>query len=251
MTVRQLAEDGDIPDILRPYAEVDRSRPPGPCWVLANMVGGLDGSAAIGGRVGALSDATDRRLFLALRSLSDIVLVGAETVRRESYGPVRQPRGGGSGSGARSSPPALAVVSRSLNLDWDAALFTDVDPDARTVIVTCGAADPGRRARAAEVADVVVAGVEHVDLATALAELAARGAEIVLCEGGPTLLGELIALDLLDELCLTLSPVVGGDPLPVAVSPAGAPLTRLQLANSLVDAGTLYLRYQRPATAVV
>jgi riboflavin biosynthesis pyrimidine reductase len=70
---------------------------------------------------------------------------------------------------------------------------------------------------------------------------------VVLCEGGPTLLGELISLDLLDELCLTLSPVLGGDPLPVAVSPPDAPLIRLALAHTLVGEGTLYLRYQRPA----
>jgi riboflavin biosynthesis pyrimidine reductase len=133
-----------------------------------------------------------------------------------------------------------------LTLDWDAPAFVGADAEARTIVVTGATADPDRLARAREVADVVVAGDDRVDLRAALTALAQQGAGVVLCEGGPTLLGELVALDLLDELCLTLSPVLGGDPLPVAVSPAGARLTRFCLANSLVDAGTLYLRYQRP-----
>jgi riboflavin biosynthesis pyrimidine reductase len=248
MALQWLRASDAVPHILEPYADVDRRRPEGRCWVLANMVGGLDGSASIGGRVGALSDDTDHRLFLALRSLSDVVLVGAETVRREGYGPVRlsdacrqERRAQG-----RRPVPALAVVSRSLTLDWEGAAFAGADAEARTIVVTGAAADPHRLARAREVADVVVAGADRVDLRDALAVLAQRGAGVVLCEGGPTLLGELVALDLLDELCLTLSPVLGGDPLPLAVSPAGAPLTRLRLASTLVDAGTLYLRYQRP-----
>jgi len=247
--MHHLIAGDEVTDILTPYSAVDRNHPAGDCWLLANMVGGLDGSAAVGGRVGALSDATDHELFLALRSLSDVVLVGAETVHREGYGPValtgeaqQERRHAG-----RAPVPPLAVVSRSLSLDWQAAAFTGARPDARSLVVTCAAAEPARVARAAEVADVLVAGDETVDLRLALAQLADRGAGVVLCEGGPTLLGELIALDLLDELCLTLSPVLGGDPLPVAVSPPDAPLTRLTLAHTLIGEGTLYLRYQRPA----
>jgi riboflavin biosynthesis pyrimidine reductase len=245
--MRWLTKNGEIPEILEPYARVDRTRHPGPCWVLANMVGGLDGSATVDGLVGQLSNETDQHLFQALRSLSDVVLVGAETVRRERYGPVRLPapwremrREDG-----RLPVPALAVVSRSLELDWEAPAFAAADPGSRTIVVTCAAADGERQKRAAEVADVVVAGDERVDLAVALDALAARGAGVVLCEGGPTLLGELVALGLLDELCLTLSPVLGGDALPVAVSPAGTPLTHLQLADTFVDDETLYLRYER------
>jgi riboflavin biosynthesis pyrimidine reductase len=237
----------DIPDLIAPYAAADRSAPGGPCWVLANMVGGLDGSAAIGGRVGELSDETDRRLFRALRGLSDVVLVGAETVRRERYGPVRLPDGTRAARRAQGRPetPPLAVVSRSLSLDLGSSLFTEAPATSRTIILTCTASPADRRAAAAEVADVVVAGDERVEGAKALAALAERGAAVVLCEGGPTLLGELAAGDLLDELCLTLSPVLGGDPLPVAVAPAGATPTRLRRAHALAEGDHLYLRYER------
>jgi riboflavin biosynthesis pyrimidine reductase len=76
---------------LAPYAQVDRTRPGGGCWVMGHMVGGLDGSAAIGGRVGDLSTAPDANLFVLMRALADVVLVGAQTVRRERYGAVRLP----------------------------------------------------------------------------------------------------------------------------------------------------------------
>jgi riboflavin biosynthesis pyrimidine reductase len=244
--VRRLIEADGIADLLGPYEMVDRAQPPGRPWVLANMVGGLDGSAARGGRVGDLTDATDQRLFRSLRAVADVVLVGAGTVRAERYGAVRLDDDLRSRRVAAGRPPvpALAVVSRSLALDWDAPLFAAAEPGARTVVVTTKTADADLRARAAEVADVVEAGEDRVDLAAAVAAL---GAGVVLCEGGPTLLGELAALGLLDELCLTLSPVMGGDPLPVAVSPPGAPLTRLALAHTLVEDGTLFLRYERVA----
>ena len=80
-----------LADPLEPYAQVDRTRPDGGGWVMAHMVGGLDGSAAIGGRVGDLSTAPDAELFLLMRALADVVLVGAQTVRQEGYGPVRLP----------------------------------------------------------------------------------------------------------------------------------------------------------------
>jgi riboflavin biosynthesis pyrimidine reductase len=245
--MRWLDEGDEILDLIGPYAAADRSAPGGPCWVMANMVGGLDGSAAIGGRVGALSDETDRRLFRALRGLSDVVLVGAETVRRERYGPVRLPDEARAARRAQGRPetPPLAVVSRSLNLDLASPLFTEAAAASRTIVVTCATSPADRRAAAAEVADVVLAGDERVDGAKALAGLAERGASVVLCEGGPTLLGELAAADLLDELCLTLSPLLGGDPLPVAVSPPGALPTRLRRAHTLAEGDNLYLRYER------
>ena len=68
---------------------------------------------------------------------------------------------------------------------------------------------------------------------------------MVLCEGGPTLLGELVAADCLDELCLTVAPLMDGDPLPVAVSPPGAPLRHFALRHVLRDGDTLFLRYER------
>jgi riboflavin biosynthesis pyrimidine reductase len=246
--MRRLTGERVLPDALSPYAEVERRSTSGRPWVLANMVCGLDGSTAIDGRVGALSSPTDRQLFVDLRSVADIVLVGAETVRRERYGPVvlspdrrqaREDRG-------RVRLPQLAVVSRSLSFDLEAKLFAP-GPDARRpLIVTCSASPADARARIEEVADVIVAGTDRVEPALALEALAAAGHEVVLCEGGPSLLGELLAEDLVDELCLTLAPVVGGDPLPVAVMPASAGTAQFRLGHVLEADGNLFLRYERP-----
>lgn len=237
----------ELDDLLAPYAEVPRAGAAGRSWVLANMVSGLDGSAAAGGRVGALSDDVDRHLFRLLRSLADVVLVGAETVRRERYGPVRLPddRRSARVAGGRPAVPRLAVVTRSLDLDLGGRAFTEAEPGARTVVVTCEASDPARRAAVAAVADVVVAGGEWVDPGRALAALREMAGPVVLCEGGPALLGDLVDRDLLDELCLTLSPVMGGDALPVAVSSGGPDLARFRLGHALAEGSTLFLRYER------
>lgn len=236
-----------LDDPLAPYLAVDRSRPAGPCWLLANMVGGLDGSAAIGGRVAALSTKPDAALFLAMRTVADVVLVGAETIRREGYGPLLLPKARAEARREQGKPssPRLAVVSRSLDLDWTGRAFTDPALDQPPYVITCAAADPQRVTRAREAAEVVVAGDERVEPALALQELAARGASVVLTEGGPTLLGELVAGGHLDELLLTLSPLMGGDPLPVAVAPAGAPLSGFALRSVLAEGNTLFLRYER------
>jgi riboflavin biosynthesis pyrimidine reductase len=211
------------------------------------MVAGLDGTASVDGRVGSLSTAPDQALFRRMRQIADIVLVGAETVRREGYGPVRltedartQRRQQG-----RSPTPPLAVVSRSLALDWTAPVFTEAPEDARTHVITCAAADPVRRAEAEAVATVVVAGQDRVEPRLAMQALADLGRRVVLCEGGPTWLGEVVAADRLDELCLSISPVMGGDPLPVSVTPAGAGLATFELKGAMADHDTVFLRYER------
>src|SRR3954462_13302072 len=217
------------------------------CWVIGHMVAGLDGTAAVGGRVGSLSTSPDQALFPRMRQVADIVLVGAETVRREGYGPVRlseEAREWRRGAGLSPTPP-LAVVSRSLAFDWTAKVFTDAPEDASTHVITCARADPKLLAEAEKVATVIVAGEERVEPAAAMGALAGLGWRVVLCEGGPTWLGELIAADRLDELCLTISPLMGGDPLPVSVTPPGAGLARFELKSAGLDGHTLFLRYER------
>jgi riboflavin biosynthesis pyrimidine reductase len=234
-------------DVLAPYVRVDRTRPDGRCWVTANMVGGLDGSAAMGGRVGPLSAGADAVLFRRLRSIADVVLVGAETVRRERYGPVRLDddlRRARLDAGRPPVPP-LAVVSRSLRLDWTAPAFAAADPAAPPLVVTSADADPDRLAEARRHAEVVVAGEQLVELPAALDLLAGRGHRTVLCEGGPRLLGEVVAAGLLDELCLTLAPLMGGDPLPIAVTPPGSGVTGFRLVQVAAEDDTLFLRYER------
>ena len=211
------------------------------------MVGGLDGSAAIAGRVGALSAPPDAELFRLMRALADVVLVGAETVRREGYGPVRLPpeRVAARLAAGRPGTPPLAIVTRSLDLDWSARVFTAAPPEARTLVITCEAADPARLDRARAVADVVIAGQDRVDPGQALTRLSGLGHQVVLCEGGPTWLGELAAAGRLDELCLSIAPLMGGDPLPVSIAPAGAQLAHFALRHVLRGGDTLFLRYER------
>lgn len=248
--MHELQRGADVPDALAPYLQVDRTRPTHECWVIGHMVAGLDGTASVGGRVGALSTAPDQELFRRMRQVADIVLVGAETVRREGYGPVAlsedaqaQRRRQG-----RSATPPLAVVSRSLELDWAARAFTDAPADARTHVLTCAAADPARRADAEAVATVIVAGDDRVDPVAAMHALSDLGRRVVLCEGGPTWLGELVAADRLDELCLSISPLMGGDLLPVSVAPPGAGLATFELKGTMADGDTLFLRYERKAS---
>jgi riboflavin biosynthesis pyrimidine reductase len=214
-------------------------------WLLANMVAGLDGALTHDGRVGSLSSPADSGLFVHLRGLADVVVVGAGTARAERYGPVRLPAEVVAARvEARLAPhPGLVVVSRSLDLDPTAPLFHG---DVPTIVMTSSGSPPERRGALREVADVIEVGADAVDLAAGLRVLHERGAAVALTEGGPTLLAELVDLDVLDELCLTLTPVLGGDPVTMAVPTLlSRPLTRWVLASAAEDDGELYLRYTR------
>ena len=115
-------------------------------------------------------------------------------------------------------------------------------------MLTAQSAPPDRREQAAKWADVVIAGSRHVDLATAIRALAGRGLRRILTEGGPRLLGQLVAADLLDELCVTVSPLLaGGDAARIT---AGADLPsprRFRLGHVLEAEGSLFCRYVRVA----
>ncbi|MBO0803494.1 MAG: pyrimidine reductase family protein [Nocardiopsaceae bacterium] len=213
------------------------------------MVASADGAATVDGLSGGLSSPGDRRLFWVLRGLADVVLVGAGTARAEGYRPTRASRSWealGLRSGRPAAPP-LAVVSRSLDLDPAAPFLADAPPDARTIVITCADAPPVARVALERVADVIVAGDTLVNLADALAALSDRGLGRVLCEGGPHLLGQLAAAGLLDELCLTIAPVLAGPGAPGIVEGAPFPAAaRLSLASLLEEDGTLFCRYLRP-----
>ena len=116
----QVLEFGaDVSDPLAPYLAVDRSSPRHECWVAGHMVAGLDGTAAVGGRVGELSTPPDQELFRRMRQVADVVLIGAETARREGYGPVRLSERAQAERRALGKPanPPIAVVSRSMEID--------------------------------------------------------------------------------------------------------------------------------------
>ncbi|MGE7390160.1 pyrimidine reductase family protein [Streptomyces sp. NPDC004126] len=221
---------------------------PGAHWLRANMVSTLDGAAQHDGRSQPISGETDMRIFGTLRALADVVVVGAETVRQEGYRPARAreafaARRAAAGQGPA---PAIAVVTASLDLDFTLPLFTS--PLVPTLVVT-GAGAPSDRvaAAAAAGAEVVVAGEgAGADPERAVRELAARGLRRQLTEGGPRLLGQFVAADVLDELCLTISPTLtAGGAQRISGGPSVAVPHRLAPACVLEEAGFLFTSYRR------
>ncbi|WP_045300604.1 pyrimidine reductase family protein [Saccharothrix sp. ST-888] len=223
----------------------------GRAWLRANMVASLDGSARLEGLSEGLSGDADKRIFGVLRALSDVVLVGAETVRAEGYRPARaRAEFAAARKAAGQTPaPAVAIVSRSLALDLSAPLFTE--PVVRTVVITTEDSPADARRAVAEVADVVVAGEGSVDVTRAVAALTERGWTRQLTEGGPRLLGELVAAGLLDELCLSLAPLLTGGQAPRIAQGTEIPgVQRMRLVSLLEQKGFLFTRYLRPADPV-
>jgi riboflavin biosynthesis pyrimidine reductase len=204
-------------DVVTAYADARRRRVDGRPWILVNMISSLDGAVAIGRRSGGLGGSGDRQVFLALRGLADVILVGAGTVRAEHYGPPQR-------NGQR-----VGVVTRSAGLDWTSPLFA---AGAAFVVTTSDAPDVP--------VDAIRAGRGGVDLPDAMTQF---DASIVLCEGGPSLNGDLLEAGLIDEWCLTLSPkLVGGGAGRATVGAAECP-TDFRLAHLLGDDdGYVYLR---------
>lgn len=211
----------------------------------ANMVASADGAASLDGRSGALSGPADRMLFTVLRSLADVILVGAGTVRAERYRPV-QAAEIWTGLRPPDAPvPTIAVVSGRLDLNPDSKLLTAAAPGAQTIVITCAAASPERRAAIARTCRVIEAGPDSVDLKAAISALHLLGYDSILTEGGPRLLGYLDEAGLVDELCLTTSPVLAaGSADRITIAPS-APAAPLSLVHVLHDDGFLFSRYQR------
>ena len=105
--------------------------------VRANMVSSLDGAVAVEGRSKPISGAADLFLFGLLRALADVILVGAGTARTEGYGPGRARNEFAHLRKEANQPPAptIAMVTRSANLDPEAAIFTEAAD--RTIVITC------------------------------------------------------------------------------------------------------------------
>ena len=212
--------------------------------VRVNFVASLDGAITVGGRSAGLGSPADKRIFDLLRALADVVLVGHGTASAEGYGPITA----GSRIGrlreslGRPATAPIAVVSRRASLDPGGRLASG--GGSPTILVTCEAADAGLRRRAGEVADVVVAGTDAVDPGAAMAALGERVHRLALCEGGPTLLAQLAATGNLDELCLTVAPLLAGGHGPRVLTGSALPAPAvLRIASLLEDDGFLLLRY--------
>ncbi len=178
-------------------------------WVMTNMIASADGATAVDGLSGGLGGPADKTMFMAIRSVSDAIVVGARTASEESY---RPPSGGDERARAararrgQAERPLIVVVTTSLSLNPDLPLFSD--ETYRPLIATVTDAPAERRGPLSEVADLIDCGEGRVDLGRLIDELGRRAHRTVLAEGGPALNGQLIAEDLIDEWNLTVSPIL-------------------------------------------
>ncbi|MET7452204.1 pyrimidine reductase family protein [Streptomyces sp. NPDC005574] len=237
-----------LAELAAAYAYPEPSEDGPGAWLRANMVATLDGAAQHDGRSQPISTPTDMRIFGTLRALADVVVVGAETVRQEGYRPARaRAEFAASREAAGQGPaPVIAVVSARLDLDFSLPLFTS--PLVPTLVLTGAAAPPDRIAAAEKAgAGVVIAGDgAGVDPVRAVRALAGLGHTRLLTEGGPRLLGQWVAAGVLDELCLTLAPMLtAGDAQRIAGGPSVAVPRRFVLASLLEEEGFLFSRYRR------
>jgi len=243
---RLFPDPADPVDTATVYADVPTAA--GRPSVRLNMIVSVDGGTSWNGVSGALGGPADKALFAIMRSLTDIVLVASGTMRAENYGPVVMPPAAQDERRARGQEPvpAIAVVSSSCRFDWSSPFFAAAT--RRPYVVTVESADPAARREAAQVAEVIVAGDDSVDLGVAVDALGARGASTILAEGGPTLNGELARARLLDELCVTLAPLLAsGDAKRLIAGSTLDELAHLSLRSICEEDGYLFLRY-RPAS---
>lgn len=184
-------------------------------WVGLCMVASLDGTVAVGGTSGGLGNANDLQVLLTLRSITDVIVVGAGTVRGEGYGPPKKP-------GQR-----IGVVTNRGSVDLDDELFTS----GAGFVIAPEAADVDERV------EVLRAGRAVVDLAVAIERLheIAPGVRSVQAEGGPTLNAALLEADLIDELDLTIASRLSGGAGPRLTRGAAEIDRRFDLAHLLVD----------------
>lgn len=210
-----------------------------------NFVSSIDGAVTLDGYSGGLSGPGDKAVFKTLRMVCDALVVASGTVRTEGYDALRldERRRAWRTAQGLSPYPLMVVVSGSLNLDPAQAVFADAP--VRPLVVTHAAAPTQRRAAIGQVAELLTVGETEVDLPAMVRELHGRGATQLLSEGGPHLLGALTAADLVDELCLTVSPLLAGSGAGrITAGPPGTPRP-MTLQHILSADGALLLRYAR------
>lgn len=235
----------DPAELVSAYALPDRAR----VHLRTNFIASLDGAATHEGLSAGLNNEADKQVFDTLRMLADVLVVGAGTARIEGYGALRLPDADAAWRVAAGLPPhpALALVSRSLALDPAAPIFADTP--VRPLVLTARSAPRERRAQLAAVAELVDCGAEQVEPGPLRAALAERGLPQILCEGGPQLLGALVAADAVDEFCLTLSPVLEGGAAGRIVRGGAQRTVPMRLLHTMAAGDMLFLRYARAAAS--
>jgi riboflavin biosynthesis pyrimidine reductase len=214
-------------------------------YTVANFVASADGRATFDGRSTALGDAGDKQIFRALRSVCDVVLVGTGTLATEHYGRLVRDAALQATREARGLPvqPLLCTVTRSGRVSREIPLLAD--PDARMIVYTGAPLSLGDVAASVE---VVIVDPARLTIASALRDLHGRhGARLTLCEGGPTVLAQLIEQRALDELFLTVAGrLAGGDGPTIASGLDLREPLALSLLWLLEQDGSLFARYRVP-----
>jgi riboflavin biosynthesis pyrimidine reductase len=234
MTVTTIDDPSDLSGL---YADA-------PNGVRANMIFSADGAAAFRGRAGTLSCPADQNLLRDLRAFADVVLVGAGTARAERYGPARLTEAQQALRGADRglAPPPIAVVSRTGRLP--PTLF--VDASSTPILVTSASAVRAHSLDSDPRWRLLVAGEDTVDVDAAIKQLHALGMQRILCEGGPTLLDQLVDADVVDEICVTIAPLLAGNqPLGARTASRQSVPASLELRHALLCDSYLFLRYRR------
>jgi riboflavin biosynthesis pyrimidine reductase len=240
--LRQITPAGEAVDDLLGLYMGDERRVDGRPWLMLNFVTSIDGGTTVGGTSTRLGDADDKELFMILRAVPDVILVGATTVAAEDYGPVRldDERRRRRLEAGLSEVPVLAIVSGRLSVDPEARVFSD--SERRPLIITGPDASAAKLAMLGDAADVIF--LEDLTAPAILAQLGAVG--VVLCEGGPTLAGQFVTAGLVDEVNLTLAPkmISGLSARMTSGAPADPPLG-MRLDRALMGEESLFLRYLR------
>lgn len=168
-------------------------------WLRLNLVSSVSGSAAgSDGTSETLTSASDRRILGVIRELSDVVLVGAASVRAEGYQVPRRSR--------------LAVLTSTGDLTGHRLDPSQID----RVTIVCPASAVDRATSSLPGSEILVAPDTNsrVGMPALVDTLRAAGYASIVCEGGPSLASALIEAGLVDELCLTTSPVIRDVSLP-------------------------------------
>lgn len=239
-------EPGEAPvDALEVQRGYQRGHPDRP-WLLGNFVATIDGATVVDGGSTAINDEDDMMMFHALRAVTDVIVVGAGTVRAENYGPVKfdTERRAARRDVGQAEVPRLVVISGSLGLDPDHRIFGD--PSQRVTILTDDEAPEDRFVSLSQVADVVR--LSSTGAREIVEYLGDEG--ILLCEGGASLMGHFVAARLLDEMALTISPLmVAGQSNRVAQGAGAKPPLQMRLDDLLFGDRCLLLRFVRDESA--
>lgn len=240
MVLRQLVAPSNETSTPTQLAEAGDRSVEGRPWVMVNFVASIDGAATIDGGSTDLGDEEDMAMFMALRGVADVVLVGATTVTVEDYRPLTldEERRARRLERGQDAAPKLAIVSGTVSLDVDQRVFSNLD--YKPLVITGPDANPGRLANLGDAADVAI--LSDIDPASILDRLS--GAGIVLLEGGPSLAGQFARAGLIDEFNLTVSPrLVGGDSKRITGSSEIDPPYRMELERVVEGDEMLFLRY--------